>query len=213
MAGELFTKPSFCRLLLVLLEKICYINFMERKIFFLGVFFLAILWGLNSCGTVQIVSDKKPAPEPTRQEKPVPEKTIPKGPPPPEAAKEKSFLEKIIQKIAPSDTFSRIYPIEFASFHSQTNSALQDYARTRKGNSFQISRLGSNEVVLRGIYLREGTQERYAATLTVKPAGPKQSQLEIKVGPATEANSSGNPEAAAKELFLIIEKSAGTRTP
>jgi len=186
---------------------------MKPKAYFLGVFFLGMIWGLNSCGTIQIVSDKKPGPEPARQEKSAPQKTPPKGPPPPEAPPEKSFFERMFQKIAPPDTFSRTYPMEFASFYSQANSALQDYARTRKGNSFQISRLGSNEVVLRGIYLREGTQERYSATLTVKPAGPKRSQLEIKVAPAAEASSSGNPEAAAKEIFLIIEKSAGTRTP
>ena len=174
---------------------------------------MGMLWGLNSCGTIQIVSDKKPGPEPARQEKSALEKTLPKGPPPPEASPEKSFFERMFQKIVPPDTFSRTYPMEFAPFYSQANSALQDYARTRKGNSFQISRLGSNEVVLRGIYLREGTQERYSAILTVKPAGPKRSQLEIKVAPAAEASSSGSPEAAAKEIFLIIEKSAGIRTP
>ncbi|MCX5914780.1 MAG: hypothetical protein NTV04_22935 [Deltaproteobacteria bacterium] len=113
------------------------------------------------------------------------EKT-PESSPPPEAPPERSFLEKIIQKIAPADTFSRTYPVDFASFHPKANSALQDYARTRKGNSFQISRLGSDEVVLRGVYVREGTQERYSATLTVKPAGPQKSQLEIKVTPAAE---------------------------
>jgi hypothetical protein len=204
---------SFCQLLLILAEKLCYIDCMKWKSFFPGVFFWAILWGLCSCGTVQIKSDKKPAPEPTREEKPAPEKATPKGHPAPEAPKEKGFLGKIFQKIAPSDTFSRTYPIEFSSFHPRANSALQDYARTRKGNSFQISRLGSNEVVLRGIYIREGTQERYAATLTARPAGIKQSQLEIKVNPATETNSSGNPEAAAQEIFLIIEKSLGTRAP
>jgi len=86
---------------------------------------------------------------------------------------------------------------------------LQEYARTRKGNSFSISRLGSDEVVLRGIYLREGPQERYSATLTLKPAGPKKSQMEIKVTPAAETSSAGDPEAAAKEIFSIVEKSLG----
>jgi hypothetical protein len=186
---------------------------MKPKAYFLGLFFLGMLWGLNSCGTIQIVSDKKPGPEPIREERSAPEKTPPKGPLPPEAPPEKGFFERMFQKIVPPDTFSRTYPLEFASFHSQANSALQDYARTRKGNSFQISRLGSNEVVLRGIYLREGTQERYSATLTVKPAGPKRSQLEIKVALATEGASTGDPEAAAKEIFLIIEKSAVNRTP
>jgi len=186
---------------------------MKTKAYFLRVLFLAILWGLNSCGTIQIVSDKKPGPEAVRQEKPAPGKTPPKGPPPPEAPPEKSFFERMFQKIVPPDTFSRTYPAEFASFHPRANSALQDYARTRKGNSFQISRLGSNEVVLRGVYLREGTQERYAATLIVKPAGPKKSQLEIKIAPAAEGAKLGDPEAAAKEIFLIIERSSGARTP
>ncbi len=198
---------------LALALKICYIVFMKREGFYFGVVFLAILWGLNSCGTVQIVSEKKPAPEPIRQEKAAPDKPPPKSPPPPEAPAEKSFLEKMIQKIAPADTFSRTYPVDFASFHPQVNSALQDYARTRRGNSFQISRLGSEEVVLRGVFLREGTQERYAATLTAKPAGPKKSQLGIKMAPAAEGVSSPNPEAAAKEIFLIIEKPLGAQAP
>ncbi|MBP1714276.1 MAG: hypothetical protein H6Q42_2479 [Deltaproteobacteria bacterium] len=186
---------------------------MKKKASWLAVFLLAILWGVHSCGTVQIVSEKKSTPEPVRQGKTAPEKTTPKGQSPPEASAEKSFLERIYQKIVPPDSFSRTYPVDFAVFHPKANSALQDYARTRKGNSFQISRLGSNEVVLRGVYLREGTQERYATTLFVRPAGPKQSQLEIKMGPAAEGAPSGNPEAAANEIFLIIEKSAGTRTP
>ena len=203
----------FCNGKLVLAAKICYLDFMKREVYFFAVFFLAILWGLNSCGTVQIVSEKKPAAEPIRQERTVPDKPPPKSPPPPEAPPEKSFLEKIIPKIAPPHTFSRTYPIDFASFHPKANSALQDYARTRRGNSFQISRLGSDEVVLKGVFLREGTQERYSAILTIKPSGPQKSQLEIKVGAAAEAGSSANLEAAAKEIFLIIEKSAGTRTP
>lgn len=184
---------------------------MKQKALFCAIFFLAMLWGLNSCGTIQIVSDKKPGPEPARQEKPAPEKTPPKSPPPAQAPAEKSFLEKIIQKIAPPDSFSRSYPVEFSSFHPQANSALQEYARTRKGNSFSISRLGSDEVVLRGVYLREGTQERYSATLTLKSVGPKKSQMEIKVTPAAETSSSGDPEPAAKEIFQIVEKSLGTQ--
>ena len=185
---------------------------MKRKAYWVGVFFGAILWGLNSCGTVQIVSDKKSAPEPTRQEKPAPEKAPPKSPPPAQPPAEKSFLEKIIQKIVPPDSFSRSYPVEFSSFHSQANSALQEHARTRKGNSFSISRLGSNEVVLRGVYLREGTQERYSTTLTLKPTGAKKSQMEIKMTPAAESSPAGNPEAAANEIFSIVEKSLGTQT-
>jgi hypothetical protein len=184
---------------------------MQRKAYWVGVFFGAILWGLNSCGTVQIVSDKNSAPEPTRQGKTAPEKTPPKSPPPAQAPAEKSFLEKIIQKVVPPDSFSRSYPVEFSSFHPQANSALQEYARTRKGNSFSISRLGSDEVVLRGVYLREGTQERYSATLTLKSAGPKKSQMEIKVAPAAETSSPGDPEAAAKEIFSLVEKALGTQ--
>jgi hypothetical protein len=196
---------------------------MNRKAYLLGIFFLAVSWGLNACGTVQIVSEKKtvpeaarkdkPAPEAARQERAAPEKAPPKSTPPPAAPAEKSFLEKIILKIAPPESFSRTYPVEFASFHPGANSALQDYARTRKGNSFQISRLGSDEVVLKGQYVREGTQERYGVTLTVKPAGPKKSQLEIKMAPAKEGESPPNPEAAAKEIFRIVEKSVGSQTP
>jgi hypothetical protein len=191
---------------------------MKGRNFFLLVLFLLVLWGLSSCGTVQIVSEKTPAAEPPRQakappEKIPPEKTAPKAPAPPEAPAEKGFLQKMLQKVAPTDTFSRTYPVEFASFHPQANSALQNSARTRKGNSFRISRLGSNEVVLKGIYLREGTRETYSLTLVARPAGAKKSELEIKAVLTPEGTSGGDPEAAAKEVFLIIDKFIGNHTP
>lgn len=204
---------DFCNENLIRGPDPCYIDFMKRKGYWVGVLFWAILWGLSACGTVQIVSEKKPTPEPARPEKSAPGKTPPQSPSPAQTPAEKSFFEKIMEKIAPPDSYSRSYPVEFSSFHVQANSALQEYARTRKGNSFSISRLGSDEVVLRGIYLREGTPQRYSTTLTLKSAGPKKSQMEIKVAPAAETTTSGDPEAAAKEIFSIVEKSLGTKSP
>src|SRR5512147_1522040 len=100
-----------------------YVQFMKFKKSFLWALFLFVFWGVNSCGTVQIASEKTPAAEPARQAKAPPEKipqekTAPKAPAPPaEASADKGFLQKMFQKIAPPETFSRTYPLEFSSFH------------------------------------------------------------------------------------------------
>ena len=192
-----------------LIRKMCYIKNMKRMVYLLLSFLAGISLTLSSCGTIQIVPKDQPAKEQVQKEKTSPEKA-----PPPEVARkesppEKGFLDKILQKISPQDTFARTYPFDFGLFYPKANSALQDYARGKKGNSFQISRIGSDAVILRGVYLREGTQERYVSTLTIKPAGSQKSLLEIKFDSSGGDASSGNPGDAAKEIFQIIEKAAG----
>ncbi len=183
---------------------------MKRKLDWAILFLAGALMALNSCGTIQIVTKEYPAEEQVQAGKTSPEK-----PPPPkvsreEPPREKSFLDKIFQKISPQDTFTRTYPYDFGLFYPKANSALQDYARSKKGNSFQISRIGSDSVILRGVYLREGGQERYVSTLTIKPAGPQKSLLEIKFDTSSGTSSSSSPENAAKEIFQIIEKASGS---
>lgn len=107
------------------------------------------------------------------------------------------------------DTFSRTYSMEFRSFHPKANTALQEYARKHKGNSFQIMRLGSDAVVLQGRYKREADTDRFFATITAKPAGAKKTSTEIKISSTNPEASSEYLEKAAGELFRIIEKGAG----
>ena len=126
-----------------------------------------------------------------------------------EAIQEKGFLAGIFQRIIPQDTFTRIYAIDFGSFHGQANAALQDHAKTHKGNSFQISRVGSDAVILRGVYLREGGREKYVSILTIKPIASQKCQLEIKFDSSAGGPSSSRPDEAAKEIFQIIEKATG----
>lgn len=183
---------------------------MIRRSCILVFFLVTLLPGLNSCGTIQIVPKDQPPKEQVQGEKTPAEKMPPKATPEGESRQGKSFLDKIYEKISPPDTFARTYPLDFGLFYPKANSALQDYARNRKGNSFQISRIGSDAVVLRGVYLRGGTKERYVSTLTIKPAGSQKSLLEIKFDPSGGNSTSPNPEEAAKELFQIIEKAAGT---
>lgn len=187
---------------------------MKHRAVFLGLFFPAMLLCLNACGTLQIVSEKKPVSEPVVRERPAAGKPSPapaEGRP--ERPPEKSFLQRLAEKISPPEVFARTFPVEFSSFHPRANSALQDYARTRKGNAFQVARLGGEEVILKGHFRSEGSGERFAATLTAKPAGPKKSRLEIRMTPVAEPSSADNLEAAAEEIFAIVEKSFRSETP
>ncbi len=109
------------------------------------------------------------------------------------------------------DTYSKSYGTDFLSFHPQINAALQDHARTHKGNSFQVARLGSDSVVIRGRYQREGDPDRFFANVTAKPAGPRKTFVEIKISAANPEASSATLERAAGELFRIIESGAGIR--
>ena len=109
------------------------------------------------------------------------------------------------------DRFSRNYSMDFNSFHPKLNSSLQDYARGKKGNSFQVIRLGSAAVVIQGVYKKYGDPDRYSAMITVKPAGQKKSSVEIKISSTKKEVSSDHLETAAKDLFRIVEKGTGLR--
>lgn len=182
---------------------------MKRKANFSLIFTVSIFCGFVACHKIQIAQQERPPQEKVQQEKTAQEKTIPQGMPHQEATQKKGFLAGIFQRIIPQDTFTRIYAINFASFHGQANAALQDHAKTHKGNSFQISRLGSDAVILRGVYLREGGREKYVSILTIKPIASQKCQLEIKFDSSAEGFSSSHPDEAAKELFQIIEKATG----
>jgi hypothetical protein len=182
---------------------------MKRKANFSIIFTVSIFCGFVACHKIQIAREERPPQEKAQQEKTAQEKTIPQGVPQQEATQKKGFLAGILQRIIPQDTFTRIYAINFASFHGQANAALQDHAKTHKGNSFQISRLGSDAVILRGIYLREGGREKYVSILTIKPIASQKCQLEIKFDSSVGGPSSSHPDEAAKEIFQIIEKATG----
>ena len=107
------------------------------------------------------------------------------------------------------DDFSRIYAIDFISFYPKVNSVLQDYAKKRKGNSFQVTRLGNDAVIIRGLCKGEQYQDRFSTTITVKPRGPKRTRMEIKISSGNPAASSKDLEMAARELFQIVEKGTG----
>jgi hypothetical protein len=109
------------------------------------------------------------------------------------------------------DAFARTYAGDFMSFHPKLNSALQDYAKRHKGNSFQIARLGSDAVIIQGIYQGERDQGRYSTTITIKPAGARKSRMEIKISAKNAGASSTNLEEVARDLFQILEQGAGFR--
>jgi len=114
------------------------------------------------------------------------------------------------EKIA-TDRFYRNYPVDFNTFHPKLNSSLQDYARGKKGNAFQVIRLGNDAVIIQGVYKKDGDQDRFSAVITVKPAGHKKSSVEIKISSTKKEISSDYFETAAKDLFRIVEKGTGLR--
>jgi len=119
-------------------------------------------------------------------------------------------------KVAPEgrfvkDHFSRTYPVDFAAFHPKINLALQDYAKSHKGNSFQVLRLGSDGVIIRGLYKGERDPERISTTITAKPVPPKNTRVEIKFFLNNMPGSSDSLERAAIDLFRLIEERAATR--
>jgi len=113
----------------------------------------------------------------------------------------------------PAGKFSRTYGLDFMSFHPKLNSALQDYAKEHKGNSFQVSHLGSDKVVIRGFYKGKPYQGPLSTTITVKPAGPGGTRVEIKISSTDPKISSEYLKEAAGDLFQIIEKGTGVRPP
>ena len=182
---------------------------MKRRASFSLIFTVSILCGFFACHKIQIDPGERPPLEKAQQKKTVQEGAIPQGASQQEATQEKGSLAGIFQRIIPQDTFTRIYAINFASFHGQANAALQDHAKIHKGNSFQISRLGSDAVILRGVYLREGGREKYISILTIKPIASQKCQLEIKFDSSWVGPSSSHPDEAAKEIFQIIERATG----
>ncbi len=180
-----------------------------RRIRCLWLYILfAVPFGVSSCGGIQIVSEEKTQPTQVQREEAPPEKKAQKEVPKDEKIQEKSFLGKIFQSLSPQDTFTRVYSLDFRNFHPQVLSSLQDYVKTNRGNSFQVQKLGSDEVIIRGVYLHGKEQQRFSTNLTLKPVGSKKSSLEIKLTPSGSGSSTDN-ESAAQELFKIIEKGAG----
>lgn len=86
---------------------------------------------------------------------------------------------------------------------------LRDYAKRHKGDSFQLTRLGNDAVIIQGLYKGEQYQDRFSTTITIKPAGPKRTRMEIKISSGNLAASSKDLEMAARELFQIVEKGTG----
>ena len=111
----------------------------------------------------------------------------------------------------PADKFSRTYGLDFMSFHPKLNSALQDYAKRHKGNSFQVTYLGSDQVILQGLYIGKQYQGRLSPMITVKPAGPSRTWVEIKISSTDPNIFSEYLKEAARDLFQIIEKGTGVR--
>jgi hypothetical protein len=107
------------------------------------------------------------------------------------------------------EKYSRIYSMDFSSFHPKMNSALQEYAQKHKGNSFRVVRLGSDGVTIRGYFKSDKNQERFSAEMAVRPAGQKKTGLEIKLSNADPKSTSDSLEKAYQELFRIIEQGAG----
>ena len=107
------------------------------------------------------------------------------------------------------DPFSRVYPVPFRDFHPKLNQALQKYAKEKPGNSFQVARLGSDSVVIRGFFQKEPNQTRFPLVIIARPTGSDKSNLEIKPSASQGGTSLGPLEASADELFRIIERETG----
>ncbi len=99
--------------------------------------------------------------------------------------------------------------MDFMSFHPRLNSALQDYAKTHKGNSFRVTLLKNDAVIIQGFYKGEQEQDRLPSTITAKPAGPGKTKMEIKISSSDSKISSEYLKEAARDLFQIIEKETG----
>lgn len=115
-------------------------------------------------------------------------------------------LEKISEKILSPDTFSRTYNLNFYSFHPKFNSFLQEYARQNKGSSFQIRRLGSAEVIWRGILKLKNRADNFPVEIVSKPAGQKKSKLEIKFLDDSPPRTSASWAIASAEFFQAVEE-------
>ncbi|HSR14008.1 MAG TPA: hypothetical protein VLS90_21350 [Thermodesulfobacteriota bacterium] len=106
----------------------------------------------------------------------------------------------------PADPYSRTYGIAFKDFHPRINQALQKYSRENPGNSFQVSRLGSDLVAFRGLMKSNGSALFLA--IQTSAAGSDKSRIEIRppegqAGPAAEKNIA--------RLFDSIEAELGVK--
>lgn len=117
---------------------------------------------------------------------------------------------KVLRSEKPKgDPFSRVYAVPFKDFHPKLNQALQKYAKENAGNSFQVARLGSDLVIIRGWYQRDPNQARSLVVITTRPVKVEKTRLEIKPSASHPDASPASIEAAAGSLFQIIEKETG----
>ena len=107
------------------------------------------------------------------------------------------------------DPFSRVYAVPLKDFHPRLNQALQKYSKENPGNSFQVTRLGSDLVIIRGFYQKESNQARLSVVIMTKPVGAGKSRLEIKPSANQGGAFPGLDVASAGELFQIVEKETG----
>ncbi|MGC8809715.1 MAG: hypothetical protein ACP5Q3_05630 [bacterium] len=112
-------------------------------------------------------------------------------------------MEKISEKILSKDTYSRLYKLDFYSFHPKLNSFLQEYARKNKGSSFQIRLLGREEVIWRGIFKMKNSPESFPMEISSKDAGQKKSKLEIKF---LSDRTSTSWEEVSADFFRAVEE-------
>ena len=121
------------------------------------------------------------------------------------------LVDSCIPFWVPVDKFSRTYGADFMSFHPKLNSALQDYAKGHKGNSFQVTLLGSDTVTIQGFYKGEKYRGPLSTTIAVKPGGPRRTWVEIKISSRDPEISPKYLKEAAGDLFQIIEKGTGVQ--
>ena len=107
------------------------------------------------------------------------------------------------------DPFSRVYAVPFKDFHPKLNQALQKYAKENPGNSFQVTRLGNDLVVIRGLYQKEPNLARSLVVITTRPITTEKTRLEIKPSSSHPFTSQASIQEAAGSLFQVIEKETG----
>ena len=103
------------------------------------------------------------------------------------------------------DLYSRTYGVDFKTLHPKLNSALQEFAREHKGNSFQVLRLGSDGLVIRGLYRRDWDQARFLVNLHAFPLPGDRTRIDIRITSDRPDSSAEDLAMAAGGLFQIIE--------
>ncbi len=117
------------------------------------------------------------------------------------------------RRLFPVDKYFRVYPVNFSSFHPKVNSALQEFARKHKGNSFRLVRLGSDGVIIKGYFKGDRNQERLSVEMDIKPNGQEKTHLEIKLSDPGNKMGGDSLEKAYRELFGIVERGTGISPP